>query len=129
MNKERLLNVAKACRETKYLFTMDYHVHQCGTPACAFGNYAARTDLQDAFKLVDLEYFKSNNLYNTIQAFQGVETVDGMHVCYQDEIVREHFGISCTQAEQLFSSLGCGEANTAVEAAEFIEKFVERYGE
>lgn len=47
MNKERLLNVAKALRESTTppdLFTMRFVMRECGTPACALGHYAARGD-------------------------------------------------------------------------------------
>ena len=133
MNKQRLLNVAKALRESPNpgAFTM-MAFQECGTPACALGHYAARTDLQDAFELGEVwgivprgkrdEY---GNLSTTL--------------CYAGEEVCAHFDISEGQATQLFSDgendpddseryipVGCGNPRNAIEAAEYIERFVER---
>jgi hypothetical protein len=123
MNKERLLNVAKALRESKNpeMFDMEYHVHhECGTPACAFGHYAARQDLQDAFKIVFDGGWRS----------YWIETTDGQNqnVWWDDDCVREHFDISDKQARLLFFSKGCGNAQTPTEAAEYIEHFVAENG-
>ena len=111
MNKERLLNVAQALRESpnQDRFTMRQFVyapdaeHTCGSPACALGHYAFRGDLQKTFTP---DSFRTGGL-----------------ACDAPE-VQEHFGITSRQACQLFSAAGCGEAQTTSAAAEYIEKFV-----
>jgi hypothetical protein len=110
MNKERLLNVAKALRESPNpdLFTMARYGFDCGTPACALGHYAARPDLQDFFKL------KQNGM---LVLTENDEVPYG-----EDEM--EHFGIDEKQAAELFGTEGCGNAQTPIEAAEYIEQFV-----
>jgi hypothetical protein len=130
MNKERLLNIAKALRESPApeKFTMDAIVHSaCNTPACALGHYAARTDLQAAFVL-------RPHVWGMYAADRGPASeflrYDGPEVC-------KHFDITPTQACELFKDseedddgnelpCGCGGAKTAIEAAEYIERFVER---
>lgn len=124
MNTERLLNVAKALRESPApdRFTME-SIHACGTPACALGHYAARPDLQSEFRLQMPYGFEMAN------GAEMTPELDGPEIC-------GHFGISKQQALQLFSDsqdyddergpigAGCGDAKTAIEAAEYIERFV-----
>jgi len=122
MNKERLLNVAKALWESKNpeKFDMDHHIHhECGTPACAFGHYAARQDLQDAFRIV----------FDGQWRCHWIETTDGKNenVWWDDECVRKHFDISEKEARMLFFARGCGGAKTPVEAAKYIERFVAKH--
>jgi hypothetical protein len=112
MNKEALLNVARACRESKHpeKFTMEYYAHSCGTPACALGHYAARQDLQSDFYLDEEGVFRTSmkglESYATLTAFL------------------RHFALTVQQEEQLFGMWGCNKARTPVEAAEYIERFV-----
>lgn len=115
MNKERLLNVAKACRESPQpeKFTMTRYGHCCGTPACAIGHYAARRDLQDAFMLTQSGGFVMN---------------DGDYYSTRDSVL-SHFEITDNQENQLFESEGCGNAQTPQQAADYIEKFVATDGE
>lgn len=125
MNKERLLNVAKALRESKNPneFCMARHVNACGTPACAFGHYAARSDLQSWFTInttTDPYRFPDQGVYVVV----GGEAVS---ICYDHEIVHTHFDLDKETIEQLFSQRGCNWAGTAIEAAEYIERFVEEY--
>lgn len=127
--KKRLLNVAKALRESKRPsgFTMGHYCwtgsegpdetgvrHPCGTPACALGHYAARGDLQKTFKL-DPEY-------GDVRLRGGEEDL----VWYNDGPVRTHFGLSGGEAYELFGGYGCGDAETAKQAARYIERFVAR---
>lgn len=114
MNKERLLNVAKACRETKFPddFTMAKFGHSCNTPACALGNYAVRNDLQRTFKLNKKGELRRRNR----DGFVGID----------DDVVLNHFGITHDQSNELFAPYGCANAITPNEAAEYIERFVER---
>lgn len=125
IHAQRLLNVARACRETSAPqgFSMQRYgngpagsIHRdCGTPACAMGNYAFRTDLQDVFTL-DLD-----------NAFYPLRAKDhGAH--YDSLITLNHFGISTEEAEALFGPAGCNNAQTHEAAATYIEAFVaERY--
>lgn len=119
MNKERLLNVARALRESKNpeLFTMRSFGHRCGTPACALGHYAAREDLQDAFTL------------NKDGDFCGAsydDPDDAYELGMDSRRVLGHFRITKHQAWELFSEEGCGFAATPIQAAEYIESFVAR---
>lgn len=125
MNKQRLLDVARACRETPHpdRFSMDSFVSACGTPACALGNYALRSDLQGRFRL-DLEH--------------KALLFDGEQVNYFHEEVLDYFDIDDDEVEDLFGALGCGGfydddadedvfVTDPIEAAEFIEDFVRRH--
>ena len=115
MNKKRLLNVARALRESKTpnRFTMRTYAHAaCGTPACALGHYAARGDLQRTLSLKNGELVHRN----------------GEHVCFDSPEVRDHFGITLSQAWGLFAIIGCGNAQTPKQAARFIERFVKAGG-
>jgi hypothetical protein len=114
VNKERLLNVAKALRESPDAsgFTMERYINHCGTPACALGHYAARTDLQ-------------NFLRQEGRTIVYADTViDRAIAQYGDQETLDHFDISRTEAYALFSEFGCGGAVTAIEAAKYIERFV-----
>lgn len=120
INKERLLNVSRALRESPAPehFNMSIYVHECGTPACALGHYGLRQDLQSLLVYApDKPYGKDLRSAETRQL-----------VSYQDYEVLEHFGITYDQSEELFDSDGCGNAQTAIEAAQYLEEFVARDG-
>lgn len=134
MNRERLLNVAKALRESPNpgAFSMEFinvTYAGCRTPACAIGHYAHRKDLQDAFALREGE-----------GGFYEAHSSDSYALRYDGPQVRAHFDITEGQARQLFrdSNLdedgegdlcGCGGAETAIEAAEYIERFVAAFSD
>ena len=130
LHKKRLLNVAKACRETKYakIFAMDafgYAGKGCGTPACALGNYAFRRDLQRSYKLDgnDIQTNDCASVFNYGDEFYehgGFEAWGEM---------KQHFGLTQTEMDELFSAHGCGGAKTNIAAAEYIENFVLRQQE
>lgn len=125
VQRKRLLNVARALRETPdpSAFEMRWYCHDdasstasCGTPACAAGNYAARRDLQRSFTL---------------------EELDSGGVSHEDWAWCEHFGITDTESDSLFSAHGelaeyCRTNRGAWSepsydprlAAEYIERFV-----
>ena len=128
MDSLRLLLVAKALRESPKpeRFTMDMWAHECGTPACALGHYAARRDLQSAFYLDEAGSLHSCRGHDLVYVdTHGVEIAD-------------HFGITPEDVCVLFEAKqwdieedtwattggGCGGAKTAIEAAEFIERWV-----
>jgi hypothetical protein len=122
MNKERLLNVARALRESKQpgAFSMERYMHPCGAPACALGHYASREDLQSEFKLRhnipgDDEWLNASN---------GVVDKHGVPVHYDSSVIQEHFEIGWDDAEELFSENGCHFARTANDAAAYIYHWV-----
>lgn len=116
IHKKRLLNVAKALRESKVpeAFDMRFftHIHgyERGTPACALGHYASRRDLQRALKINGHGFVMFGGIYAGCFALFAVG----------------HFGITQKEAVLLFSSTGCGGAKTAKAAARYIERFVAR---
>lgn len=123
VHAKRLLNVARALRESpapkRFCMTQygycdpdgDDSDSTCGTPACALGHYAARTDLQRLLTLTE---------YGTLRYR------DRRHpASYGDDSVLEHFGIGETEAMNLFAGWGCGNAKTPKAAAKWIEKFVD----
>ena len=115
MHFKRLLNVAKSLREAAPKrkkdgkFSMEDYVNRCGTPACALGHYAARTDLQKTFKIRNSLYY--NNEFYLSQPDDGGE---------------EHFGIYADEHVELFGVDGCDNAKTPIQAARYIEGFVKR---
>jgi hypothetical protein len=111
MNKERLLNVAKALRESQNPqdFDMGTFVHGCGTPACALGHYGCRPDLQDTFFTEGGSFFAKRDGKETLSIFS---------------VASEHFDITMAQCDELFEANGCGYAETPTEAAAYIERFV-----
>jgi hypothetical protein len=109
---QRLLNVARACRESRNpeRFTMRKYIHECGTPACAFGHYALRDDLQDFVRIVS----------GPMIVLQTTgDHLAGSHLLH-------HFAIGIWEWEELFGPGGCDKADTPEKAARFIEKFVEQ---
>jgi hypothetical protein len=119
MRTDRLLNVARALRETKpgsaghFNFDMAFYVHSCGTPACALCHYAARRDLQDRFRI------------DNDRDFADVVNADDGRLMLPGDIAG-HFEISVDEVGELFEVDGCDDAQTPVEAAEYIEAFVAR---
>lgn len=131
MNKERLLNVAKALRESPNPgdFRMSSYATGCGTPACALGHYAARSDLQSAFA------------FQPGKGPYGAVCLGDTSITHGHESVRDHFDISADEVSRLFAcegeaidfveaegmpestflSLSAGSANAA---ADWIERFV-----
>lgn len=123
INEEPLLNCIRALAESPATsqFRMAVYANQCGTPACVFGHYCARPDLQDAFELKLIDNWSDRPvpvLRGTIQP-----------ISHQDPEVRKHFGIDMSQANELFSEWGCGNAETRDEAIAYIEDFIARGGE
>lgn len=113
---DRLLKVARALRESDHprQFTTAAYRNDCGTPACALGHYAHRTDLQRLF---------TPTPYGPSYVFRATEDV----ISFYDHRVCAHFGITKDEAYELFSvRKGCGEARTARAAARYIERFVAR---
>lgn len=125
MHTQRLLNVARALRESPnpHRFTMATY-GGCGTPACALGHYAFRTDLQDVFAFTakrDRFVIGDEVIVENGRVLVG----DGLISCNGSRIT-EHFGITHQQATELFHQMGCGDARRATDAADYIEAFVAR---
>lgn len=116
IHRKRLENVARALMESPNPehFSMETFAsdHSCGTPACALGHYAWRTDLQGAFRLREIG---------------DVVTRDGRRPENWFGYVCHHFGISLYEYIELFSNAGCGNAKTPEQAAAYILDFVERH--
>lgn len=123
-HKQRMLNVARALRESPNPenFDMGDVLDHCGTPGCAFGHYVFRTDLQSTFKPVHCGLSKDEEGWWWMPAWAE----SGQHAAYYDTGVAEHFGIDADEQFDLFEADGCGRARTAIEAAEFIERFAAR---
>lgn len=128
LQARRLMNVARACRESKtpQLFSMrqyvngecfsDARVGSCNTPGCALGHYGFRPDLQQLLK-----YSSTWLTYADTGRDIGVFETDTQ---IPDARILEHFGIDADDAVALFSSEGCDGATTPGQAARYIERFV-----
>ena len=117
IHKNRLLNVARALRESQKpeSFDMSRYGHNCKTPACALGHYAHRDDLQGLFGLTQKGYLILRESKSLVE-FDDAPAVD-------------HFGINGEEALELFGADdGCGGANSVDEAADYIEAFVANHG-
>lgn len=116
--KQRVLNIAKACREARAaFFDMSIVISECGAPGCAWGNYAARGDLQSEFSVKFTDYRTSSTLH----------LPSGEHITFRDEPVLNHLGITISEALELFNTDGCGEAGrNPLKAAAYIKAFAER---
>lgn len=133
MNKvqqKRLLSVAIALRDAakaKMKLDMEVYVFSgaeedgglCGTPACALGHYAARTDMQRLLMIRTRES-KWDNRMSSNMVFRG----SGDLAAYEDAEVLNHFGIDYDHADEIFGPEGCGNAKTPLAAAKYIERFV-----
>jgi len=144
MNKDRLLNVAIALEDAakdqrlREAFTMGTFVRGigdfCGTPACALGHYAARTDLQDVLAIHAVETLDHTDY--RVAAADNCEVLPGWDEFDEDEScdaykydfdVAEHFGITGSECEELFGGDGCFNAQTPEAAAAYIRNFVEEH--
>lgn len=103
-----ILDVADAQHRQRKEPTYDQSViaHDCGTPACAAGHWAAANPDRWSIK-DDCTYLKGSRL-GPIAA-----------LC-------EEFALSHEEYGELFGTSGCGEANTAKRAANYIRRFVKR---
>ena len=112
--KQRLLNVARALRESPApeSFNMRRELWDCKTPACAWGHYLLRSDLQSEFRL------------HSPDIGRALHVPTGQVVCYAAPHVQNHFGLDQQEHRNIFSAwVGCGDPRTPEEAAEYIEHF------
>jgi hypothetical protein len=82
-----------------------YHVHACGAPSCAIGEWAAANP--QTWKLT---------------GFGPVSRVDGSRINH----ARSEFAIDIDQYDELFGYDGCKRAKSAKDAATYIRAFVAR---
>lgn len=129
INFKRLLLVAKANRESPVpqSFCMS-RIHTCGTPNCALGNYVARRDLQQEFQLPTEEYIDPNGIsmrhigsHNLV--LRGVWGATRIAADWRQH-VGDHFGLTMEKVELIFGPHGCNEAETTLDVAIYIERFV-----
>lgn len=137
LGNQRLLNAARALRESSHpeRFTMKRFVHSdesscrgenwCGSPACVLGHYAARSDIQDAFKVQTTKVKTRDGEHDRHACIRVIEN-DSLVVCPSDTDVCDHFAVARFYASELFDSDGCGNARSTIEAARYIEAFVAR---
>lgn len=111
IHAQRLMNVSRALRETPKpkRFDMGKFGNPCGTPACALGHYAVRTDMQSTFRL---------------SFWTGDLKVRGQEVDFDGPQICHHFGITEGEAALLFGPSGCNDAQFPEDAAAYIEAFV-----
>lgn len=82
--------------------------HECGTPACAYGHYVAHSPEKFDAWLGGYVYRATGH-----GAINEIELVS-----------RREFALTLGEKRDLFSTEGCGYAQTAAEAAAFIRRFV-----
>jgi len=116
VHAQRLLNVARSLKESRApaKFDMGTYGHSRGTPACALGHYAARTDLQNVLFLSG-----TGDLMQANKARGGFVRTD-----YDDSLILSHFGLTDKEVTEIFGCEGCGEATNPEDAAAYIENFV-----
>ena len=86
------------------------YVHQCGTPACALGHWAAANP--------DRWYIGLDSLGDAHIFCRSNDSLD------LDEASCLEFSLSSREAVRLFGLSGCNHARTAKDAATFIRSFV-----
>jgi len=118
MNKPRLEKLITALDgvQPKH-FDMTRYAHECGTPACVFGYFAARSDLQKKFKFVKGDPVCSTRLASS-----------GAGVEYYEEEVLDYFGITREQSDILFGA-DENEKATPARMRQRIRKFIDKNGE
>lgn len=91
-------------------YDQQFYAHECGTPACALGHWATANR---RWVWLGLKYDLFPRLRNNSH---GSTTEDAM----------EEFHLTEDEADELFEVDGCGNAQTAKEAARYIRAFVKR---
>lgn len=118
MNREQaqhLLDVADVMRSLnskkitlECTFDMRYEF-LCGTPSCCLGHYSV-SEYESPFSIGD------------------VDILDSLPVPVHGDESQHWFGITRHEAIHLFGARGCNSAQTPVEAAEYIENFLDQKG-
>lgn len=94
--------------DTASSYNQRWFTHSCGTPACALGHWAASRKSK-GLKLRDGMVLYPQRFNGSIQYAADID-----------------FDISLKEANELFELDGCGNAQTAAEAAAYIRKFIAR---
>lgn len=132
----RLENAALVLEEATNLkvdgerqFNMEKFVHFCGAPACVLGYYGSRTDLQKLMVISGTKT-KVKGRFGEYRLDAQLVYRKGLYeqdiVDYYDERLLDHFGLNAEQSYELFGSEGCGGANTPLQAARYIRKFIKK---
>src|SRR5690606_14559290 len=116
MNAEKLLRLASildAAHEAHRRkggpgYNQGLYTHPCGTPACAFGHWAAAHP--DRFETPPCSFV----------ILRGSPHISPLHLAALE------FDLTHEQASELFDADGCGEATTHQQAAWYIRNFVAR---
>lgn len=90
---------------SQYEFT-----HDCGTPACALGHWAAANPRR---------WYFEGSLYPQLRNAGSPYTSPLDDAC-------DEFSIDSDETQELFDVGGCGNARTAKQAAKYIRAFVKR---
>jgi hypothetical protein len=106
----RILDTADELHQVKGepLYTQEFYMHTCGSPACALGHWAYHN--QDRWG-----FFATGSL----PRLKGLEDSTSMQSAQME------FDLCPEEARELFEIEGCGYAKTAAEAAAYIRQFVE----
>ncbi len=132
MNKRQIERFQKLIRSTEdanpTTFNMkmiaydgDHTKHPCGTPACVFGNFAARTDLQKFIK-IKVVTFAEDDLSTEIEI---INSRTGREIWIDNEDVEDYFGLNENECRMLFSTDGCGNAKTPQDAVKYLKTFLQ----
>lgn len=107
----KILDMADALHKTRKEPTYNQRatVHGCGTPACAIGHYAAHTPRRWVFDRDERQV-----------RWRETDSDDFLEAAVLE------FGISFGDAVELFGCAGCGDAQTAKQAARYIRSFIAR---
>ena len=111
LGNKRLLDVAKACEETqcRNCFSMrTYGNEDCGSPACALGNYAVRDDLQSQFYLAPRDPDRGPDFRRDLAVWHKDESGEARIAHFDEDIVGDWFALDWEEAFELFGSTGCG---------------------
>lgn len=113
----KLLEVADERHRAKNEPAYKQHllVHNCGSPGCAIGHYAAANKARGWA-------IKRDKTYREMRVV--IKRKGLLGIC--DPRVQKEFAISAAEASELFSATGCDGAPTASAAAAYIRMFVGR---
>lgn len=118
INIPRLVKLAEALesplpkklRKSKARYDQTRFVHSCGTPACALGYYAQKSEGRFYFN-----YERAGEYWHFRHFIFGSSVIAG---------AIEEFGITNAEANTLFGGLGCGNAQSRKQAAKFVREFI-----
>jgi hypothetical protein len=120
-NIARLIKLAEALesplpkklRKSGRHYDQNRFVHPCGTPACALGYYARKSE--GRFELKKVSY--QDNAWHLIHKNYDMNIMSG---------AKEEFDITLPEATELFGGTGCGNARNRKQAAQYVRDFISR---